>query len=84
MQPATETIRKTAGVCGGNACIRDTRIPVWTLQRLRELGRTDAQLLNDYPTLMSEDLAAAWEYTKAHASEIQDVISRQGPSRQTA
>jgi type III restriction enzyme len=52
------TIQKTPGVCGGNACVRDTRIPVWTLQRLRELGRTDRELLDDYPTLTPADIEA--------------------------
>jgi uncharacterized protein (DUF433 family) len=41
-QPATKArIRKTPGVCGGEACIRQTRVPVWVLHRFRSLGRTD-------------------------------------------
>jgi uncharacterized protein (DUF433 family) len=71
-------IRKKPGVAGGSACVRDTRIPVWTLVRLRELGRTDAQLLEDYPSLTSSDLAAAWEYARGNADEIREVIARQG------
>ena len=79
-QPATQLppIRKTPGVCGGAACVRDTRIAVWTLWRLRELGRTDAQLLQDYPSLSRDDLAAAWDYARRNAREIQDAIARQG------
>lgn len=34
----TEIIRKTSGVCGGYACVRNTRIPVWTLVSLRQQG----------------------------------------------
>ena len=30
-------ITKTAGVCGGDACIENTRIPVWLLVSLRHL-----------------------------------------------
>lgn len=78
---ATETIQKTPGVCGGNACVRDTRIPVWTLWRLRELGRTDQQLLADYPTLLPTDLPAAWEYARRHEDEIAEAIARQARSR---
>jgi len=34
-------VQHTTGVCGGNACIRNTRIPVWTLVSLRSQGATD-------------------------------------------
>ena len=71
-------IRKTPGVAGGSACVRDTRIAVWTLWRLRELGRTDAQLLEDYPSLTAQDLSAAWDYARRNADEIRDAIARQG------
>ena len=75
---AREVIRKTPGVCGGNARIRDTRIPVWTLWRLKELGRTDTQLLDDYPSLTAGDLEAAWAYAMAHPEEVAAAIKRQG------
>ena len=71
-------IRKTPGVAGGSACVRDTRIAVWTLWRLRELGRTDAQLLADYPSLTAQDLSAAWDYARRNADEIRDAVARQG------
>ena len=35
----TPGIEKTPGVCGGDPCIRQTRIPVWLLEQLRRLGR---------------------------------------------
>ena len=78
---ARPAIRKTPGVCGGNACVRDTRIPVWTLQRLRDLGSTEAQLLEDFPALRPADLAAVWEYVRLNRSEIADAIARQGRDR---
>jgi uncharacterized protein (DUF433 family) len=84
-QPAAEKalLRKTAGVSGGSACVRDTRIAVWMLWQLREEGRTDPQLLEDYPSLTKQDLAAAWEYARQHPTEIRQAIGRQGraPSR---
>ena len=81
-RPAAEQslIRKTPGVCGGSACVRETRIPVWTLWRLRELGRGDAQLLDDYPSLTPQDLAAAWDYARLNSDEIRTAIDRQGQS----
>ena len=78
---APSAIRKTPGVCGGNACVRDTRIPVWTLQRLRELGSSEQDLLVDFPALAPSDLSAAWEYVRLNPSEIAEVIARQGPDR---
>ena len=32
-------IQKTPGLCGGDACIRQTRIPVWVLVNTCGLGR---------------------------------------------
>ena len=86
-RPATANIpiRKTPGVAGGNACVRDTRIAVWTLWRLRTLGRTDAELLGDYPTLTPQDLAAAWQYALENRDEIREAAERQGrPARPKA
>lgn len=42
-------IRKTPGVVGGDARVRNTRIPVWTLVELKKQGRTEQQLLGDSP-----------------------------------
>jgi uncharacterized protein (DUF433 family) len=68
------TIRKTPGVIGGSACIRGTRIAVWMLVEARRLGRSDEQLLQDYPTLTQNDLSAAWAYFTAHPEEIETAI----------
>ena len=43
-----ERIRRTPGVCGGEACIRMTRISVWMLDAARWLGFLDEELLQDY------------------------------------
>lgn len=43
-------IQKTPGICGGDACIRKTRIPVWTLVAARRLGASDADLLHYFVT----------------------------------
>jgi uncharacterized protein (DUF433 family) len=47
---------------GGDACIRETRIPVWTVVNYRRLGASDARVLEAYPSLTPSDLEAAWEY----------------------
>jgi len=57
-------------VCGGEACIVRTRIPVWTLEQARRLGASEEALLHAYPSLRAEDLANAWAYVRSHAAEI--------------
>jgi uncharacterized protein (DUF433 family) len=76
--PTTKSfVRKTPDVCGGDACVRDTRIMVWLLVALRHDGATDEELLSGYPDLTSEDLAAAWEYYRQHPQEIDEAIANQ-------
>jgi uncharacterized protein (DUF433 family) len=73
--PITEVIQKTHGVSGGHACIRHTRIPVWTLVSLRQQGATEQELLNNYPGLTIDDLTAVWGYYYNHQSEIDHIIA---------
>lgn len=67
----TPRIQKTPGVVGGSACIRSTRISVSGLIISRKLGMTDADLLEGYPGISADDLAAAWEYYRQHTLEIE-------------
>ena len=67
-------IDKDPAVCGGEACIVRTRIPVWTLVRARQLGLREVEILRSYPTLRAKDLANAWTYQCAHAAEIAQAI----------
>jgi uncharacterized protein (DUF433 family) len=67
-------IEKTPRVCGGEACIVNTRIPVWVLVEARRIGYSDADLLTSYPTIQATDLAHAWAYAAAHAAEIELAI----------
>ncbi len=57
-------------VCGGEACIVRTRIPVWLLEQARRLGASGQELLAAYPSLRAEDLVNAWNYARAHVAEI--------------
>ena len=69
-------IEKTLNVCGGDACIRSTRIPVWLIVSYRQQGTSDAKILAAYPSLTAIDLANAWTYTEAHPEEIEIAIRR--------
>jgi uncharacterized protein (DUF433 family) len=71
----TKIIQKIPGVSGGHACIRNTRIPVWTLVSLRQQGATEQELLSNYPGLTLDDLTAVWGYYYNHQSEIDHIIA---------
>ena len=67
---ATTQITRTPGVCGGDACIRDTRHTVAGLIEWKQLGLSDARILEHHPDLTTVDLEAAWEYYENHREEI--------------
>ncbi|MGD1705073.1 DUF433 domain-containing protein [Dapis sp. BLCC M229] len=67
-------IEKTPGVCGGNACIAGTRIPVWVLVNARRLGVSESELLQDYPSLQAADLVNAWNYAEVYSQDIELAI----------
>lgn len=71
----TGAIRRREGILGGAACVRDTRIPVSVLVDLKAQGRSDEQLLGDFPGLSQVDLDAAWAYYGDHRSEIDQAIA---------
>jgi uncharacterized protein (DUF433 family) len=66
----TAGIESKPGVCGGDPCVRGTRIPVWALVKLSRLGTSEADILTSYPTFRAEDLANAWAYERMHPDEI--------------
>jgi len=67
-------VQKTPNVCGGDACIRNTRITVHGLVHYRQLGFSDQRLLEVIQGLTQDDLAAAWDYYAAHPTEIDEAI----------
>ncbi len=67
-------IQKTPEVCGGDACIRHTRITVWGLVEWKKLGLTDAEILKRVQGLTVADLEAAWQYYASNREEIERAI----------
>ena len=67
-------IVKTPGMCGGSACVRTTRIPVWSLVSWRRQAVSDERLLEMFPALTKGDLDTAWHYVDAHRGEIDQDI----------
>jgi uncharacterized protein (DUF433 family) len=73
--PMTDSkITKTPNVCGGDARIDGTRIPVWVLVNCRRQGASPADVLQAYPSLKAADLEAAWTYATLHQDEIDQAI----------
>jgi uncharacterized protein (DUF433 family) len=72
---AAPGIDSDPAVCGGEACIARTRIPVWLLVQARRLGASEADLLHAYPSLRAEDLVNAWAYSQLHRAEIDEAIA---------
>ena len=56
-------------ICHGQACIRDTRIPVHQIIHMLANGDTIEELLKEYPSLEREDILACLDYAAALAEE---------------
>jgi uncharacterized protein (DUF433 family) len=49
-------------VCGGRPCIRGMRIRVSDILGMLAAGASPSEILEDYPYLEAEDIAAALDY----------------------
>src|SRR5947209_10029158 len=67
-------VQRSPGVCGGEACIRNTRHTVSGLVVWRRSGLSDAQILKHHPDLTHADLTVAWSYYSQRAEEIDQAI----------
>jgi uncharacterized protein (DUF433 family) len=74
MTTTASWISKRPDRFGGDACVRDTRIPVWVLAGYRRLGASDEDILRAYPSLGPADLETAFAYVAAHPEEIDAAI----------
>ena len=55
--PVVESVVKhTAGVCGGQACIGDTRIMVWIIVSDLLNNSTHEEIIENYPQLSKENI----------------------------
>ena len=68
------SIVTSPNVCGGAARLIRTRIPVWTIERLRQLGASEVDILRSYPTLRAVDFVQAWTYAARNPTEIEKAI----------
>jgi uncharacterized protein (DUF433 family) len=64
-------ITQDPAVMGGRPCIRGMRVTVGTIVGLLASGRSEAEILEAYPYLEREDIAAALAYAAWRSQEIE-------------
>lgn len=72
--PMTTWIEHHPDVCGGDARIRGTRIPVWGIIESKRMGWSDERILECYPSLTLDDLRMAEWYYETHKDEIEQAL----------
>lgn len=60
----------TPGVRSGKPCIAGTRITVYDILEYLAGGMTEVQLLEDFPSLRSEDIRAALAFAAARERRL--------------
>lgn len=73
--PSEPGIVATEDVCGGEARIAGTRIPVWVIASLNAQGLETPAILNAYPTLGADQVERALSYAHGHREEIERAIA---------
>ncbi len=63
-------ITKSADVCGGRACVDNTRVRVLDIAILDRSGATPAEIRAAYPVLSLAQIHAALSYAYEHEAEI--------------
>ena len=76
----TERIEINQAVMMGKPVIRGTRITVELILRKLSEGETEAELLEDYPHIKSEDIRAAIAYGAASVAHEEVVLLSDAPS----
>jgi len=74
MTVTTSWISKKPDQCGGDACVRDSRITVWGLVAYRRLGMSAGEILHAVQGLTPADLEETWEYAATNPEEIDEAI----------
>ena len=64
-----DRIETDPNVCHGKACIKGTRIMVSIILDNLAEGKTEDEILKDYPSLQKKDIRAALEYASLISKE---------------
>ena len=75
--PQLTRITRDARVMGWKPCIRGMRVTVGTVVGLVAAGRTNEEILREYPYLEVADIAEALSYAAWLAQEIEVPLNQQ-------
>ena len=64
-----DRIHREAGIAGGDAVIRGTRVTLRAVLASLAEGATSAEILREFPTLSEEDIRAAIAFAATSAQE---------------
>ena len=64
-----ERIAADPKVCGGEPCVKGTRVPVHVILSHLAAGDDEAAILRNFPSLSRDDVRACLEYAAYLASE---------------
>ena len=70
MIPKFRRIVRRPDTWGGKAVVAGTRIPVFLLAAKLKSGWTEADLLDDYPSLTAEDVQAVVRYIRCFSARV--------------
>jgi uncharacterized protein (DUF433 family) len=76
---ALDLITVDPNVCHGQACIKETRIPVSVVLDCLAAGMSEREILEEYPDLTVEGIRAAAAYGAALAREEVHPVEPQVP-----
>lgn len=57
-----DRISSDPGICGGRPCIKGTRVRVSDIVDMLAQGATSAEIVEDFPYISEDDIAAALAY----------------------
>jgi uncharacterized protein (DUF433 family) len=78
----TDRVEVNPGVMLGKPVIRGTRIPVELILRKLSEGASEADLIDAYPRLTTEDIHAAMRYAADTLAHEEVIFIRQGSADQ--
>ena len=83
MNTHSQRITLEPGKRGGKPCIRGLRITVQDVLDWLASGRSEAQIVDDYPELTAEDIRAVLSYAGPHPSPLPKGEGVNAPARRS-
>jgi len=74
--PQLTRITRDSRMMGGKPCIRGMRVTVGTIVGLVAAGRTNDDILREYPYLEAADITEALSYAAWRAEEVEVSLSQ--------